>query len=316
MRGVVLDMDTLHPQDLSLHGLLSCLDDWQCHHASAAEQVIERLAGASVVVTNKVPISAEVMAAVPTLKLICVAATGTNNIDLAAAQRCAIEVANVRDYAAPSVAQHVFALLLGLATRWHEYHADVRAGVWSQAPMFCLMQRPVLELAGKTLGIIGYGVLGREVARLAQAFGMRVLIAQSLRAGSSAAQQQERVPLAQLLSQSDVVSLHCPLTAETEQLVNAAFLAGMKPGAWLINTARGALLDESALKQALLSGQLGAAALDVLSEEPPRPDHPLLAANIPNLLITPHNAWISRECRQRLLDGVVANIRAWRQRQA
>jgi glycerate dehydrogenase len=308
MRGVVLDLDTLRPDDLSLAGLLATLPEWQCHPATLPGETASRLGGCQVAVTNKVVIGAAEMAAAPALRLICVSATGTNNVDLDAARQQGILVCNVRDYAAASLAQHVLALLLGLATRWHEYTADVAAGDWSRSPLFCLMQRPVVELAGKTLGIIGYGVLGREVARLAGAFGMQVQVAESLQ-GTGAA--EGRVPLSQLLAESDVISLHCPLTPATQHLVNAAFLNAMKPGAWLINTARGGLVDEAALKQALCGGHLGGAALDVLSIEPPPADHLLLDTAIPNLIITPHNAWISRECRQRLLDGVVANIRAW-----
>lgn len=310
MRGVVLDLDTLHPEDLALDGLRASLPAWRLYDRTLPAQVIERLQGVEVAVTNKVVIDAAAMASLPALKLICVSATGTNNVDLQAARQHGVVVCNVRDYAAASLAQHVIALLLGLATRWHEYAQDVRDGEWSRSPMFCLMHRPVMELAGKTLGIIGYGVLGREVARLAEAFGMTVLVSASLRSGVAA--QADRVPLKTLLQQSDVVSLHCPLDAGTQHLVNDEFLAAMKPGALLINTARGGLVDEGALKRALLGGRLGGAALDVFSVEPPPADHPLLDPAIPNLIITPHNAWVSRECRQRLLDGVVANVLAWR----
>ncbi|MEE4251869.1 MAG: D-2-hydroxyacid dehydrogenase [Alcanivoracaceae bacterium] len=310
MRGVVLDLDTLHPEDLSLQALRASLPHWQLFGATAAADTAARLAGCQVAVTNKVVIDRQTMLACPELRLICVSATGTNNVDLEAAAERGIVVCNVRDYAAASLAQHVLALLLALATRWYEYAADVRAGEWSRSPMFCLMHRPVMELAGKTLGIIGYGVLGQEVARLARAFGMRVLVSDSLRAGVPA--QADRVPLAGLLQESDVVSLHCPLDEGTAQLVNKGFLAAMKPGALLINTARGGLVDEAALKQALIDGQLAGAALDVLSVEPPPAGHLLLDPAIPNLIVTPHNAWVSRECRQRLLDGVVTNIEAWK----
>ncbi|MDF1628202.1 MAG: D-2-hydroxyacid dehydrogenase [Alcanivoracaceae bacterium] len=310
MRGVVLDLDTLHPQDLSLDGLQASLPDWQLFAGTGPADTAARIAGCQVVVTNKVVIDRAVMQACADLKLICVSATGTNNVDLQAAAERGVVVCNVRDYAAASLAQHVFALLLGLATRWHQYAADVQAGEWSRSPMFCLMHRPVMELAGKTFGVIGYGVLGREVARLAEAFGMRVLVSDSLRPGVAA--QPDRVPLATLLQESDVISLHCPLDKATAQLVNKDFLAAMKPDAVLINTARGGLIDEPALKQALLDGQLAGAALDVLSVEPPPADHLLLDPAIPNLIVTPHNAWVSRQCRQRLLDGVVANIEGWK----
>lgn len=310
MRGVVLDLDTLHPEDLSLESLRASLPEWRLFAGTAPADTVARMVDCQVVVTNKVVIDRPAIQASPQLRLICVSATGTNNVDLEAAAERGIVVCNVRDYAAASLAQHVFALLLALATRWHEYAADVRAGEWSRSPMFCLMQRPVMELAGKTLGIIGYGVLGREVARLAEAFGMRVLVSASLRPG--VATQADRVALSVLLQESDVISLHCPLDEATAKLVDSRFLAAMKPGALLINTARGGLVDEAALKQALVTGQLAGAALDVLSVEPPPADHPLLDPAIPNLIITPHNAWVSRECRQRLLDGVVANIEGWK----
>ena len=310
MRGVVLDLDTLHPEDLSLEALRASLPEWRLFAGTAPADTVARMVDCQVVVTNKVVIDRPAIQASSQLRLICVSATGTNNVDLEAAAERGIVVCNVRDYAAASLAQHVFALLLALATRWHEYAADVRAGEWSRSPMFCLMQRPVMELAGKTLGIIGYGVLGREVARLAEAFGMRVLVSASLRPG--VATQADRVALSVLLQESDVISLHCPLDEATAKLVDSRFLAAMKPGALLINTARGGLVDEAALQQALVTGQLAGAALDVLSVEPPPADHPLLDPAIPNLIITPHNAWVSRECRQRLLDGVVANIEGWK----
>lgn len=310
MRGVMLDRDSLHPADLDFGGLAATLDNWQWHPATAPGERAQRLAGCAVAVTNKVPLDAATIAAAPGLRLICVAATGVDNVDLDAARARGIPVCNVRNYGTAAVGQHVFALLLALATRWHQYAADVRAGDWSRADNFCLMQRPVMELAGKTLGIIGHGALGREVARLGAAFGMAVRVAQSLRPG--AAGEPGRVPLAELLAASDVISLHCPLGATTRGLVDAGFLAAMKPGALLINTARGGLVDAQALRAALCSGRLGGAALDVLDQEPPPADHPLLAAAIPNLLITPHCAWVSRESRQRLLDAIAANVRAWR----
>ena len=199
--------------------------------------------------------------------------------------------------------------MLGLATAWHRYDTDARAGRWSESSMFCRIDYPVVELAGKTLGLIGYGDLGRRVAALAEALGMTVRVAASLRPG---ADNSGRVPLKTLLGEADVISLHCPLTDATEKMVDRDFLAAMKPGAFIINTARGGLVDELALAEALRGGHLGGAALDVLSQEPPPADHPLLAPDIPNLILTPHSAWVSRESRQRLLDGVAGNLRAWR----
>ena len=310
MRGVFLDTDTLKLDELNTSALTATLDEWQLYRHTCAHETIERARSATVIVTNKVVIDADVIAACPALKLICVSATGTNNIDHAAAAARGIAVCNVSGYASASVAQHTFALMLALATRWHEYNRDVRNGEWSRASQFCLLHRPVTELAGKTLGIVGYGDLGQAVARLATAFGMQVLVAESRQHGVQPVAGETRVTMAELLPQCDVISLHCPLTADNQGMVNCDWLTNMKPGAWLINTARGGLIDEPALAQSLRDGHLGAAALDVLSVEPPPEDHPLLASDIPNLIITPHNAWISRECRQRLLDGVVANIEA------
>lgn len=307
MQGVFLDADTLKPDELQTDALLA-LAQWQWFPHTKPEQVVSRLQGASIVITNKVVLDAPTLSQCPDLKLICICATGTNNVDLSAAREHGITVCNVSGYARGSVAQHVFALLLGLATGWHRYHQDVQAGAWSRAGQFCLLDYPVMELAGKTLGVIGYGDLGQEVAGIGRAFGMDVQVAASLRDGVDEA---GRVPLATLLPRADVISLHCPLTAQTEKLVNNVFLNRMKPGAFLINTARGGLVDDAALLAALQNGQLGGAGLDVLDQEPPPADHPLLAKSLPNLIVTPHNAWISRDCRQRLLDGVVSNIRQW-----
>lgn len=308
MQGVFLDTATMKPEELDF-GALESTGDWTFHERTGPSQVVERLRGAQVVITNKVVLDADIIAAAEALQLICVCATGTNNVDLDAASARGIPVCNVIDYAGPGVAQHTLALMLGLATNWHRYAADVRAGEWSRSAMFCLMDHPVMELAGKTLGIVGYGVLGKAVADMGAALGMRVLVSASLRPG--AAPESGRTPLDRLLAESDVVSLHCPQTPETKELINAERLALMKPGAFLVNTARGGLVNEADLAAALRQGRLGGAALDVLSAEPPPADHPLLAADIPNLIITPHCAWVSRECRQRLLDGVVGNIRIW-----
>lgn len=309
MKGVFLDSQTVKPEELDLGALKALLSDWAFHERTEPGQVPERLAGAAVVVTNKVPLSRDTLAACPDLKLICICATGTDHVDLATAGERGIVVCNVAGYATTTVAQHTLALMLGLATQWHRYDRDARAGRWSEADMFCRMDYPVVELAGKTLGLIGYGDLGHRVAALARALGMRVEVAASLR--PDAGPQPERTPLAELLPRAQVISLHCPLTERTEGLVDDQFLAAMKPGAFLINTARGALVDEPALARSLRAGHLGGAALDVLTEEPPPRDHPLLAADIPNLIITPHNAWSSVECRQGLVERVVENIRAW-----
>ena len=306
MRGVFLDTLTMNLEELDTSGLNNVVEYWDFFETTAPEETAERIENADVVITNKVVLDRNLIEGAPKLKLICVCATGTNNIDLDTAQERDIPVKNVAGYTGTSLAQHSIALLLALATRWHQYSEDVNNGRWSQSPVFCRLDYPVMELAGKTLGIIGYGDLGQKVARLGEALGMRVLVAASF----TGEQKAGRVPLEQLLAESDVISLHCPLTAETEMLVDQQFLSAMKPSAFLINTARGGLVDEAALVAALKSGAIGGAALDVVSVEPPPADHPLLAGAIPNLIITPHNAWISRESRQRLLDGVIRNIAA------
>jgi glycerate dehydrogenase len=237
-----------------------------------------------------------------------VAATGTNNIDLEAAAERGITVCNCQSYGTPSVVQHVFALILTLATRLCDYRQAVAEGRWQLADQFCLLDYPIQELAGKTLGIIGYGELGRSVARIAEAFGMRILIAQ--RPGTSEP-VEDRIPLATLLPQLDILTLHCPLTSETRGLIGAWELALMRRNALLINTARGGIVDELALAEALKRGALGGAGVDVLTEEPPVQGNPLLAGDIPNLIVTPHCAWGSREARQRLVAQLAENIQGF-----
>ncbi|WP_295802292.1 D-2-hydroxyacid dehydrogenase [uncultured Microbulbifer sp.] len=307
MRGVFLDTLTMKLEELDTSGLEDVLDHWDYFETTAPAETAGRIKNADVVITNKVVLDRALIENAPSLKLICVCATGTNNIDLEAAEEKGIPVKNVAGYTGNSLAQHTIALILALATRWHQYSDDVRHGRWSQSPIFCRLDYPVMELAGKNLGIIGYGDLGKKVAALGEALGMHVLIADSF----TGEQKPGRVPVAKLLAESDVISLHCPLTENTEKLVNPDFLDSMKKSAFLINTARGGLVDETALIDALKAGDIGGAALDVLSVEPPPADHPLLDADIPNLIITPHNAWISRESRQRLLNGVVDNIARW-----
>lgn len=306
-QAVFLDYASLQPDDLDpepLRALEKAGITLVLHDRTGAGETAQRLHDATIAITNKVVLDAAVIDACPRLRLIAVTATGTNNIDHEAAARRGITVANVTGYGTHAVAQHTLALMLALANRLPDSTRDAVNGRWSQSPQFCLMDYPVLDLNGATLGLIGHGELGRAVARLAEAFGMRVLIAEG-RQGP----MPGRLPLPQLLRESDVVSLHTQLTPATEKIINADTLALMKPGALLVNTARGGLIDEPALKAALDSGHLGGAALDVLSEEPPPPQHLLLTPGIPNLLITPHCAWISRGARQRLLDGTVANIR-------
>ncbi len=304
-KAVFLDTATLDKGDLDLSKLAATPFDWEFHSNTAREQVPERIRQASLVVSNKVILDREVLRQAPELKLICVAATGTNNVDLKAAAEQGVGVTNVTGYGTATVAQHTFSLILALTTRLLEYQAAVRRGDWQRSDMFCLMDYPIREIAGKTLGIVGYGTLGRGVARIAEAFDMEILLAQ--RPGG--APQPDRLPLQELLPRVDILTLHCPLTPATQNLIGAAELALMRPDALLINTARGGIVDEQALAEALRSGALGGAGVDVLTREPPADDNPLLQDDVPNLIVTPHNAWASREARQRLLDGVTANIR-------
>ncbi|MCU0971915.1 MAG: 2-hydroxyacid dehydrogenase [Gammaproteobacteria bacterium] len=305
--AVFLDLASVDRGDLDLSGLRGAAARWSLHRRTPPELTAERLEGAAVAVTNKVVIDRPLMAASPGLRLICVAATGTNNVDLAAARERGVAVCNVTGYATASVVQHVYSLILALTARLAEHAAAARDGRWAASDQFCMLDFPFRELAGKTLGVVGYGELGRGVARVAEALGMRVLIAQ--RPGGSPA--PGRVPLPELLAASDVVTLHVPLAENTRGLVGPMQLAQMRPDALLINTARGGLVDEAALADALRAGRLGGAGVDVLAVEPPRGGSPLLDPSIPNLIVTPHVAWASRESRQRLLDEVAENIRAF-----
>lgn len=309
MKGVLLDRGSLDAGDLDLSALEGCFSAWRSYPETRSGQLAERIATADVVISNKVRLDRSVLQQTKHLKLVCIAATGTNNVDLEAAHECDIGVCNVLAYATPSVVEHVFTQLLALVRHSREYAARMRQQDWQRAAHFCLLEPPIHELAGKILGIVGHGELGQGVAQVARAFGMEVLLAQ--RPGG--APQAGRIPLMELLPRVDVLSLHCPLTEQTRNLIGAAQLAAMKPGAILINTARGGMVDEPALLRALESGQLGGAAIDVLGEEPPRNGNPLLAAELPNLIVTPHIAWASVEARQRLVAELAANVRAFQQ---
>lgn len=302
-RAVFLDHPSLDLGDLDLGPLRNCFSELQLFARTSRDEVSERLKGATVAIINKVVIDATAMAANPELKLILISATGTNNVDLEAARRHGITVCNCQGYGTPSVAQHTIMLLLNLATRLGDYQKAVAEGRWQQASQFCLLDYPIVELEGKTLGLLGHGELGSAVGRLAEAFGMRVLLGQI--PGRPA--RPDRLPLDQLLPQIDALTLHCPLNEHTRNFIGARQLALLKPGAFVLNTARGGLIDEQALADALRSGHLGGAATDVLSVEPPPQGNPLLAADIPRLIVTPHNAWGSREARQRIVGQLTEN---------
>lgn len=307
MRGAFLDLDSVHPEDLELDELRDCLDEWQFYPATSQHQVSAHISGADVVVVNKVPLMSDLLTNTPELKLISVAATGTNNIDLAAAKDAGIAVCNARNYATASVTEAVFTMLLTLTRKLDSYRQRVSAGDWQGSPHFCLFDQTIEELHGKTLGIIGYGVLGQSVARMAKAFSMNVLIAQRLY-GSPV---EGRVPLEQLLLEADIVSLHCPLSEQTRHLIGQPEFEKMKNSALLVNTSRGGIVDETALVEALASGRIAGAGVDVLGTEPPGNQNPLLDYRSDRLIVTPHIAWASRTARQQLLDEIVLNIRAF-----
>ena len=310
MNAVFLDYGTIDRGDLDRASLETSTGPWQWFEQTGAEELPGRIREARILVTNKVPLDRETILSAPRLELICIAATGTDKVDLEAARELGVPVCNVTGYATPSVVQHVFALLLALTTRLIDYHQDVQRGRWQAQEKFCLLDHPIEELAGKRLGILGYGELGQAVARAAAAFGLQVLVSQ--RPGSKRL-LPGRFLFERVVEESDILSLHLPLTPQTRNLIGASELARMKPGALLINTARGGIVDEEALAGALRSGHLGGAGVDVLTEEPPRAENPLLPADLPNLIVTPHVAWASRQSRQRLLDGIAANILAFRE---
>ncbi|PKF58535.1 glycerate dehydrogenase [Alteromonadales bacterium alter-6D02] len=302
--GVLLDQQTLG-DDISLTPLMTLFSQWKSYTHTEPQEIVEHSKDRQVIITNKVVIDELVMVQLPQLKLIAVAATGTNNIDLEAAQRLGIRVVNVEGYAGAAVAQHCFNLLLQLAGRSQEYHQFMQQGGWPQSQQFCHLGYTMTELAGKTLGIVGFGNLGKAVAKVAKAFDMHVLISdhpgvEFIREG--------RVSFEQLLSHSDVVSLHCPQTAHNELMINRETLALMKPSAFLINTARGGLVNEQDLVDALTEQVIAGAALDVLSTEPPTIDNPLLNYQGGNLVITPHIAWATKAARIRLVEILSDNI--------
>jgi len=307
MKIVVLDGFTLNPGDLSWEGL-EALGQCTVYDRTPEELVIERAAGAQIVLTNKTVLSADTLSALPVLRYISVLATGYNVVDLEAAAERGIAVSNVPAYATESVAQMVFAHLLNLTQDVGGHSRGVREGRWSSCADFCYWDRPLIELAGLTMGIIGFGRTGRATAALARAFGMKVVV-HDVVGGGQMPQGCVFVELEDLFRRSDVVSLHCPLTAETRGLVNADRLSLMKPTAFLINTSRGPVVDEAALADALNEGRIAGAGLDVLSSEPPDAGNPLLRAR--NCFITPHIAWATRAARERLLAASVENVRCF-----
>ncbi len=293
MRIVILDGHTLNPGDNPWDAVAK-LGELTIHDHTLPGQIVARARNADIIITNKAPLSAESLAQLPKLRFIAVTATGYNIVDVAAARQRGIPVVNVPEYGTDSVAQFTIALLLELCHRVGQHHAAVQAGRWGAQPDFCFWDTPQVELAGKTIAIIGHGRIGKRVGEIARALGMEVRIA-----------SRDRT----VVSRADVVTLHCPLTADNTGLVNREFLARLKPTAFLINTARGVLVVEQDLADALNAGKLAGAAMDVVSAEPIKPDNPLLQAR--NCLITPHMAWASLAARRRLMQTTAENIRAF-----
>ena len=294
MNAVLLDGYTINPGDLSWDKLSRLCDEFTVYDSSYNDDLVPRIGDCEIVFTSKTQITRQVMEQCPNLKYIGLTATGYNNVDVVAAADLGIAVTNVPAYATDAVAQHTLALILELTNNVGLHNQSVNAGEWTSNPYFCYWKKPISLLAGKSIGIIGYGQIGRKVAQLAEAFGMTVNVYSRDREAAV---------------KSDFVSLHCPLTAENKHMINAAFIDEMKPGAILLNTARGALVDENALAQALKSGRLGGAGLDVLETEPPAADCPLLGLD--NCIITPHNSWAPKEMRQMVIDVLTDNLASW-----
>ncbi len=307
MKAVLLDWATMGP-DLDVSEMRALLPDLTLFDETEPHEMAERIADAEVVLGNKVLLRDTLMDGAPNLKFIGLTATGVDNVDIDAARERGIAVCNIRAYCTESVAEHVFGCLLSLAHSLDDYVSDVRRGAWQDADRFCFLTHPISELSEMTLGLVGYGELGQGVARVARAFGMEVIIA--ARPGSSGV-PADRVPFDELLRRSDVISVHCPLTDVTHGLFGAREFQRMKKTAILINTARGALVDSQALAVALRTGEIRAAAIDVLPKEPPVDGDPLLDYEGSNLIVTPHIAWGTRRARQNAIDELTANIAAW-----
>jgi len=300
MKAVILDYQTLSPADLDLSNLWNLPFEWVRFDTTSADQTAERISDAEVILTNKVVLDRKLLSENPQIKYVIIMATGTNNVDLEAASEFDIPVSNIVGYSTESVAQHTFATLLSLKRKLTEYRSSVDSGSWSASPFFCLSAHSIQDLSGQTLGIIGYGAIGKRVHELAGAFGMNVLISESLVPGSTPS--EERTDLETLYRDSDVISLHCPLSEYSKNLISEDELSKMKTTATLLNMARGGIVNENDLFKALKAGKIAGAATDVLTEEPPSKNHILLKEQLPNLLVTPHVAWASRQARQNLVN--------------
>jgi len=304
MKAVILDAETLG-QGVDLSPIENIVDALVCYPLTSAEQTLERIQDADVVITNKVVLDKETLAQAPQLKLICVLATGMNNIDLDAAREQQIEVRNVEAYGTASVAQHTLMMMLALATQQPVYQQKIAQGEWQDSEMFCLLNPATIQLQGKNLVIVGSGELGQAVKTLAEAFGMRVQF--TARPGKT---DDSRPSLESLLPEADVISFHCPLTEATKNLLNRDNMADCKPSVLVINNARGGIVNEADAAQALREGVIGGLAADVLTQEPPRDGNPLIDALAEplNLIVMPHNAWTSPEARQNIIKLTAENI--------
>lgn len=309
MRAVFLDHQTFSPT-IDLSALKAQFTEFTLYLITHPEDIVSRCQGYDVVITNKVILDKTILSQLPSLTLICVAATGTNNIDLKAAHSQQITVTNAAEYAGASVAQYIFSQLLSYFQNINHHNQNTEQGLWQQSETFCYLGHPINELTGKTLGVIGVGHIAQKLIHIAQAFDMKVLLSEhkgqpQLREG--------RTPFEEVLGQADIISLHCPLTEHTHHLINAETLSLMKPSALLVNTARGAIVDSSALISALKNNNIAGAILDVIEQEPPPKNHPLLQQQMPNLKVTAHIAWASQQAQQRLINIITSNVISFKQ---
>lgn len=306
-KGVFLDLETVDGGDLDRSVLSDCLASWDWHEFSEPDEIGQRISNADVVLSNTCLLDRDLLSAAKQLKLVALVATGTDRIDLDAAAELGITVCNIRSYCNDSVAQHAITLMLNLLSGQPWYWNSVRQGGWGDSRQFCLDDRPIRQARGLTFGVIGYGVLGRATSELARRLGMQVLVAER----QGMAPRPGRIAIEELLACADVLSIHCPITEETRGMIGRRQMELMKPDAILINTARGEIVNEHELADCLREGIIAGAGLDALGKEPPSAGHPLMAADIPNLIITPHNAWASRQARQAALDQLAEIIRAF-----
>ena len=310
MHAVFLDYKTVDAGDLDLESIRAVLPEIKVYPYSTEAEVLDRIQDIEVAIANKIEFDSKVFNRAKNLKLICVTATGTNNIDLDSAEKAGVTICNIRDYCTESVTQHVLLSILSLSHSYLDYLHSIQRGEWQEGSGFSLLEHPIKELSGKNLGIVGFGVLGRGVAKAASILGMETLICESFNPDKPD-DSLDRVGFDELLRESDVVSLHCPLTEETDGIFNDDAFEKMKSSGILINTARGRLVNDQALIKAIENKSIAGAAIDVLDQEPPESDHPLMQKDYKNLIITPHIAWAARESRQRALDRIADNVKAF-----